>query len=84
MKVKVVIATYTEKEVEVNSPELEQLDSFWRNRPWQEWERQAESVVSKAIEDVEKVVGLPFGCDYGEATYIVAVNAMDGEAILEY
>lgn len=84
MKVKVVIATYTEKEVEINSPELEQLDNFWRNNHWSVWERQTESVVSKAIDDVEKVVGLPFGGENGEDTYIVAINAMDGEAILEY
>lgn len=84
MKVKIVIATYTEKEVEVDSPELEQLDNFWRNNHWSTWKGQTESIVNKAVQDVEKVVGLPFGDENGEDIYIVAVNAMDDETILEY
>lgn len=81
MKVRVSIGR--EIEVEVNSPAVEALDEFYRTHTIDEWNGVSEDAINEAIRAVEQVVGLPFGDDDAKET-IVAVCAMDGNAIIEW
>ena len=80
MKVKVFIQKLVETEVEINDPSFELLNEFQNNN-----EEFSPSLIDMAVEAVEKTVGLPFGDDHLVSdAYIVAVQDMDGEPILEW
>ena len=80
MKVKVFIQKLVETEMEINDPAFELLDELQNNN-----EEITPSLVDMAIKAVEKTVGLPFGDDpLASDAYIVAVQDMDGEPILEW
>ena len=80
MKVKVFIQKLVETELEINDPSFEILYEFQNNN-----EEFSPSLIDMAVEAVEKTVGLPFGDDpLASDAYIVAVQDMDGEPILEW
>lgn len=79
MKVKVFIQKLVETEMEINDPAFELLDKLQNNN-----EEISPSLVDKAITAVEEAVGLPFGDDCETNSYVVAVQDMDGEPILEW
>ena len=81
MKVKVFIQKLVETEMEINDPTFELLNELQNNN-----EETPPSLVDMAIKAVEKAVGLPFGDDDCRTndSYIVAVQDMDEEPILEW
>ena len=80
MKVKVFIQKLVETEVEINDPSFELLNELQNNN-----KEFSPSLIDMAVEAVEKTVGLPFGDDcLASDAYIVAVQDMDGEPILEW
>lgn len=80
MKVKVFIHKLVEKEMEINNPAFELLNELQNND-----EEISLSLVDKAITALKGAVGLPFGddCETNDS-YIVAVQDMDGNPILEW
>jgi hypothetical protein len=82
MKIKVIVVEHKEIEVETENPIFEKLDNYWRTTDSPVREK-FEPMIDEAIEAIETKMGIPFG-DEGAKETIVAVCAMDGEAILEW
>lgn len=80
MKVKVFIHKLVEQEMEINDPAFELLNELQNND-----EEISPFLVDKAITALEGTVGLPLGDDcQNDNDYIVAVQDMDGNPIIEW
>lgn len=82
MKVKIITTKEWEMEIE-NSSSLAALHKWWKTHRMAEWKDCPEELVEKAIKEVEKATGLPFGCDDVPET-ITAVLTGNNDAILEW
>lgn len=79
---KVKVSVMREIEIEVGDA-VSQLAEWYETQSVSQWQYVPNSLIQQAIEEVEKVTGLPFGDSSAEST-ITAVCDMDGEAILEW
>lgn len=80
MKVKVFVQKLVEIEMEINNPFFELLDKLQNNN-----EEIPPTLGDMAIRAVEEATGLPFGDDCRtNDSYIVAVQDMDGNPIIEW
>lgn len=80
MKVKVFVQKLVKIEMEINNPFFELLDKLQNNN-----EEIPPTLSDMAIAAVEEATGLPFGDDYRtNDSYIVAIQDMDGNPIIEW
>lgn len=84
MKVKVEITRAVEVEVDEC---IAELDNFWRTHTHDQWDTVPDALVNNAIKAIENATGLTFANETAKEKpcgTICFVNAMDGEAILEW
>ena len=78
MKVKVVVTR--EIEVEINDKDF----NAWADYVRSDSTEMSLPLCEKAVEAIEKVVGLPFGSEEANETIISVCDAEDNEPILEW
>lgn len=73
------------KEIEVaDDSAVAQLYNFYKQHPnYEEWKDCPDSLHDRAINEIEKVMGLPFG-EEGKETITGVYDSESGDGILEY